>query len=252
MSIEKVIHYCWFGRKPKNAKVENCIASWKRICPDYKIVEWNEDNFDVNMIPFTREAYKCGRWSFVSDYARLWIIYNYGGIYLDTDIEMVKATDRLLEEQCFFGFEITQNVKYRINTGGGFGAVKHHPAVKRIMDYYADHHFLGEDGTEELIVCSETNTAALRDFGLKTDGSMQRLGDILILPVEYFAPINYYTREKNITENTVWIHHYAASWMTKKEKVFAFLLKKLGRKKFMNLVKIKHLFWPSARQKRDH
>lgn len=244
MSIEKVIHYCWFGRGPKNAKIRKCIESWKRVCPDYKIVEWNEDNFDVTMIPFTREAYECRRWSFVSDYARLWVIYHCGGIYLDTDIEMVKTPNRLLKEQCFFGFEKTQNVKYRINTGGGFGAVKHHPAVKKIMEYYTGRHFLREDGTEDLMVCSEINTMALRDYGLKDDGSLQRLGDILILPTEYFAPVNYYTREMNITKNTIWIHHYAASWMTKKEKVSAFLLKRLGRTWFMYIVKIKRFLLP--------
>lgn len=243
MAIDKVIHYCWFGRGPKSAKIEKCMESWKRVCPGFKVVEWNEDNFDVAMIPYTKQAYACKRWSFVADYARLWIIYHYGGVYLDTDIEMVKAPGKLLEEDCFFGFERTQNVKYRINTGGGFGAVRHHPAVKRMMDCYADRTFLKEDGTENLTVCPEINTKALLEFGLKTDGSRQRLGDILILPTEYFAPINYYTREKNITENTVWIHHYAASWMTKKERISVFLIRWMGRERFLRLVKIKKFIW---------
>ncbi len=130
--IPKVIHYCWFGGGEKSRLMKKCIKSWKKYCPDYEIIEWNEDNFDVNGIEFTKGAYNAKKWAFVTDYARLDIIYKHGGIYLDTDVELLKPLDELLKYKGFFGFEEMGMV----NTGVGFGAEKGNLLVKQMRDDY--------------------------------------------------------------------------------------------------------------------
>lgn len=136
--IPKVIHYCWFGKKPKPKDVLNCIKSWKKYLPDYEIKEWNEDNYDVYKCQYMADAYKENKWAFVSDYCRLDVVYNYGGVYFDTDVEVIKSFNSLLKENLFCGFEI-RDKKYmakrhidlseNISFGLGFGAVKKHPQI---------------------------------------------------------------------------------------------------------------------------
>ena len=130
--IPKIIHYCWFGRNSKPHSVLKCIKSWEKYLPDYKIIEWNEDNFPIEDNIYCKQAYECKKWAFATDYARLWIIYNYGGIYLDTDVEVVKSWDPLLKHDCFIG----RQPGYQVNTGSGFGAVKGHPLIKIMLDDY--------------------------------------------------------------------------------------------------------------------
>ena len=133
MSIPKVIHYCWFGGNPKSKLIENCINSWRKKCPDYEIIEWNESNFDINCCDYVKEAYEAKKWAFVSDFARLKIIYDNGGIYLDTDVELISSLEKFLEYDSYFGFEDSEH----INTGLGFGAVKHNPILEvMINDYF--------------------------------------------------------------------------------------------------------------------
>ena len=126
MSIPKILHYCWFGGAPKPKNIQNCIRSWKKYCPDYEIIEWNEQNFDVSQSLYPRQAYDARRWAFVADYARLKILYEQGGIYMDTDVELLRPLDDLLAYPAFFGFQHNNEVA----TGLGFGAEARSPVVK--------------------------------------------------------------------------------------------------------------------------
>lgn len=137
MSIPKTIHYCWFGGNPKSEIIERCIASWKAYCPDYEIIEWNERNFDVNCIPYVADAYAAKKWAFVSDYARLYVVHEHGGIYLDTDVLLHNRIDDLLQYDCWFAQE---DLLY-ISTGLGFGAQKGHPTLRAMMHTYENSEF---------------------------------------------------------------------------------------------------------------
>lgn len=212
MSIPRVIHYCWFGENPKDKAVLKCIRSWKRYCPGYEIVEWNEKNFNVNVIPYTAQAYEHGKWAFVSDYARLKVIYDYGGVYLDTDVELKKPLDTLLSCQGFLGLEKINSV-YQVNTGLGFGAVRGHPLIKKMLESYHNLSFLRPDGSMDLQPCSERNTRLLRQEGFDGTNRRQIVGEMHILPTEYLCPMDYVTGEINKTKRTVSIHHYQATWL---------------------------------------
>ena len=135
--IPKVIHYCWFGGNTKNEMVLKCMESWKKYCPDYKVVEWNEDNFDVNMCRFTKEAYESKKWAFVSDVARLHILYNYGGVYLDTDIELKENIDEWLQYDGWFAFQYDNTIA----TGLGCASIKKNKIVKLLLDDYKNRRF---------------------------------------------------------------------------------------------------------------
>jgi len=171
MSIPKVIHCCWFGGAPKGEKEKRCIESWKKFCPDYKIIEWNEENYDINNHPFVKRAYQKKKWAFVSDYARLDIIYRHGGVYLDTDVEIVKPIDELLSVQMFAGFEDIRVV----NFGLGFGAEKEHPYLKEMMKAYD--HLVFPDNDAELgkIACPIIQTDVLKRHGLVQNGKNQKI-----------------------------------------------------------------------------
>ncbi len=206
--IPKVIHYCWFGRNEKSRAVLRCIESWKRLCPDYEITEWNEDNFDIACIPFVKEAYEAGKWAFVTDYARLKIVYENGGIYLDTDVELIKPLDELLHLQAYAGF---QGEEY-VATGLGFGAEKGNAMIGELM---ADYHNISfSKNADDLIeiACPVVNTKVFKTHGLVADGKMQIVNGVTVFPREYFDPKDSETYELKVTENTVSIHHYDASW----------------------------------------
>ena len=148
--IPKIIHYCWFGGNPFPELAQKCIASWKKFCPDYEIKEWNESNYDVTKNQYMREAFENKQWAFVSDYARLDIIYENGGIYLDTDVELLKPLDDLLILTGFMGFE--ENKKL-CATGLGFGAVPKLPIIKEMRDDYDNIIFIKEDGSFDQTPC---------------------------------------------------------------------------------------------------
>ncbi len=205
--IPKKIHYCWFGRGEKPELARKCISSWKKHCPDYEIIEWNEDNFDINMNGYTRYCYDNQKWAFLSDYARLAIIYEHGGIYFDTDVEVVRSLGELLQHKAFAGFE---NNEY-IASGLGFGAEPQNSAIRLMLDEY-NPYLDGLHGTEG---CPILNTKALEKIGLIKNGSYQELLDITVCPKEYFNPYNDPTGDLNATNNTYSIHWYAKSWMSK-------------------------------------
>lgn len=222
--IPKIIHYCWFGRGEKSKLAKKCIASWKRYCPDYKIIEWNEDNFDVHSHPYTQYCYDNQKWAFLSDYVRLAVVAQNGGIYFDTDVEIVKPPDDLLQFDAFFGFENSKN----INTGEGFGAVANHLTVKAMLDKY---HELkaDESGNYPLVSCPQLNTQALMQFGLLLNGERQHIAEAEILPAECLNPYDDATGRLNITEQTYSIHWYSKSWMNKGTILRSKLTKPLHR-----------------------
>ena len=228
--IPKTIHYCWFGGQPLPNEFKKYIDSWKKYCPDYEIIEWNESNYDVNKCDFIREAYKQKKWAFVSDYARLDIIYNYGGIYLDTDVEVVKRLDGLLKNDAFMGFEKSGYVA----TGLGFGAKKGNMIIKENLLYYQNIHFTDEKINE--IACPIITTNILMNYGLvKNDNKTQKLDDILICSSDYFCPKDSKTGVISLTSNTYTIHHYSGTWLSEDD---------IKRNKFREnfLIKFKQMF----------
>ena len=211
--IPKIIHFCWFGGKPKPRLAEKCMKSWKRFCPDYAIKEWNETNYDISTAPlYVQQAYTAKKWAFVTDFVRLDVVYNHGGIYLDTDVELLKNIDSLLDNAAYFGFEDEK----LINTGLGFGAEKGAGILKELMDDYRDIPFIRADGSFDLTPCPKKNTKIFLRHGLRQDNSGQLLdGKIRILPTLFLCPVDDSTGIKKITAETLSIHHFAASWETR-------------------------------------
>lgn len=213
MSIPKIIHYCWVGGNPKPKSVLYCIESWKKCCPDYEIKEWNETNYDFTKNQYMKEAYDAKKWGFVPDYARLDIVYNYGGIYLDTDVEMVRSFDDLLDKESFFGFEDTGENTYFVACGLGFGASKNNQLIRKLRDYYDDISFLNEDGTLNLKPAPQHNTPIFAEYGVTLDNKLQTIEGNVFYPAEYFCPKIFKTGKLTLTKNTFSIHHFSASWM---------------------------------------
>lgn len=222
--IPKKIHYCWFGRNEKPKAVQKCISSWRKYCPDYEIIEWNEDNFDVQQNPYIKYCYDNKKWAFLSDLVRLLVVCEHGGIYFDTDVELVRNPDFLLEYDAFYGFETPQYIA----TGLGFGAEAHHPTVGSMIEQYRKLQ-PDENGNYPTVTCPQLNTKALLPFGLKLNGEKQLLDNVLILPVEYMNPYDDPKGVLNKTENTVSIHWYSKSWMSKKTILRSRLMKPVHR-----------------------
>ncbi|SEA72951.1 Glycosyltransferase sugar-binding region containing DXD motif-containing protein [Xylanibacter ruminicola] len=213
--IPKVIHYCWFGRNPLPVSAQKCIASWKKYLPDYEIKEWNEDNFDVNIIPYTKEAYEAKKYAFVSDYARFWILYHYGGVYFDTDVEVIKPMNAILDRGAFLGIEqgASLNGAPMVAPGLGMGAQKGQIFYKDMLDHYASLPFLLDDGTLNTATIVEYTTYKLYEMGMDNSLELQHVGDVWIYPADVFCPMDSTTGIVRITDNTVSIHHYDSSWM---------------------------------------
>lgn len=217
-NIPKIIHYCWVGGNPKPQSVLYCIESWKRCCPDYEIREWNETNYDFTKNEYMRQAYEAKKWGFVPDYARLDIVYEHGGIYLDTDVEMVRSFDHLLENECFFGFEDTGDGDYYVNCGHGFGAKPHHEAVKTARDLYEHLAFANADGSLNLLASPYYTTQSLRQLGLVQENRDQELPAVQVYASDVLCPKNFRTGKLHQTARTVSIHHFTASWVDEKIK----------------------------------
>lgn len=208
--IPKKIHYCWFGRGEKPKLAKKCIASWRKFCPDYEIIEWNEDNFNLDYNAYTRYCYDNRKWAFLSDFARLAIVVEHGGIYFDTDVELLKRPDALLKYEAFYGFENAKN----INTGLGFGAEAGHATILSMKERY-ESILPNADGVYPMIVCPVLNTEALLPFGLKLDGSCQTIAGAEILPIDWLNPYDDPTGRLHKTKNTISVHWYSKSWMGK-------------------------------------
>lgn len=233
--IPKIIHYCWVGKNPKPQAVLYCIESWKKFCPDYEIREWNESNYDFSKNLYMKQAYEAGKWGFVPDYARLDIIYQYGGIYLDTDVEIVKGFDALLDQAAFMGFENTGDGEFFVNCGHGFGAEAHNEVIRQVRDFYNHISFLNEDGTPNLLASPYFTTQSLRKIGLKQENRDQQLSGIMVYASDVLCPKNFRTGKVKMTSRTVSIHHFTASWVDeriKAEMLHQQKIQKLFGKKF--------------------
>ena len=210
--IPKVIHYCWFGRKTLPPLAIKCIESWKKFFPNFEIKEWNEDNFDVNSIVYTSQAYQVGKYAFVSDYARFKILYENGGLYFDTDVEIIKSFDDILEKGAFMGCEMKAPLA-GVNPGLGLGVEKENPVYKEILDFYTNLHFLNSDGSYNETTIVTYTTGILKKHGLKNFNGIQNIVGIFIYPHEYFNPLNDLTGKLNITSDTHSIHWFAKTWV---------------------------------------
>ena len=215
--INKKIHYCWFGRNPLPESALKCIASWRRYLPDYEIIEWNEDNFDVNSIPYTAQAYEAKKYAFVSDYARFKILYEQGGLYFDTDVEVIRPLDDIIFAGPFMGFEINpceERPFGAVNPGVGMCAEAGMKIYNTILDYYSHLNFIREDGSYNITdAVVNITTRELVKAGLKNTDGIQRVADITIYPADYFNPFDDLTGRLNKTKNTRTIHWFTKTWM---------------------------------------
>ena len=244
MSIPKVIHYCWFGKGKMPKLAQKCISSWQKYCPDYKIVCWSEENFDISQNKYAREAYDAGKWAFVSDYARLKVLYDEGGIYLDTDVELLKPLDSLINQNGYMGFDDTG----LIATGLGFACEKGNELVGALLADYEGISFVMSDGSYDLTPCPDRNTNTLIAKGMDTGCKDQIFMGIHMLPEDYLCPMKYTTGRKKITSNTYCIHHFSASWTSATSKRTTFIKRIIGVKLYEKLYgkflhKFKWLEW---------
>ena len=234
--IPKVIHYCWFGGKSLNALGQKCLASWKKYFPDYEIIQWNESNVDLkNSCQYVKEAYAEKKWAFVSDYVRFKILYEQGGVYFDTDVEVIRSFQKILEQGSFMGCEnVDLQHGVSVAPGLGFAVEPGNSFIAEILEDYEKSSFYKEDGSLNLYTIVERTTDLLRRHGLQETMEIQQVAGIKIYPAEYFCPINMNTGKLEITPNTCSIHRYAASWETPKNrfhgKVYHAIHQLLGEK----------------------
>ena len=227
--IPKVIHNCWFGRNPLPPLAQRCIESWQNLLPDYEIKEWNEDNFDVNSIPYTAEAYAVGKYAFVSDYARFWVLYKYGGLYFDTDVELIRPLDDVLARGPFMGFEIENKDRLAVAPGLGLAAEPGMPLYRDILTRFETMSFSREDGSLNSYTMIPLVTELLVSAGLKGDGTVEHIAGIDVYPPEWFNPFDDLTGRLRKTENTRSIHWFAKSWMEPEADWIVFVKRILRR-----------------------
>ena len=208
--IPKIIHYCWFGRGEMPKLMKKCIKSWKKFCPDYKVVLWNEDNFDVNSTVWTKEAYEAKKYAFVTDYVRLKVLYENGGIYMDADVEVTKPLEKFLVHEAFSGFESKTTAPTGI-----IASVKGQPVIKRWLDYYTNRHYL-VDGKPNMDPNVSFMTEDLKAHGLEMNNVTQNIDGMVIFSQSYFCPLSVVSVESNFSDNTHCIHHFTSTWRTKK------------------------------------
>lgn len=222
--IPKKIHYCWFGKSEMPISSKKCIESWKKYCPDYQIIEWNEENFNLEEYPYARFCYENKKWAFLSDFVRLVVVFKNGGLYFDTDVEVIKPFDDLLKYDAFYGFEDNNH----INTGEGFGSVKGHPIVRAMLEQYL---LLSpnSEGEFPITTCPSLNTNALLKYGLRLGGKRQNVLGAEILPVEYLNPYDDPTGRLKKTKNTYSIHWYSKSWLSKEIILRSKIMKPIHR-----------------------
>ncbi|MCH5229295.1 MAG: glycosyl transferase [Muribaculaceae bacterium] len=206
--IPKIIHYCWFGGNPLPKYARENIESWKKFFPDYEIKEWNENNFNIEIIPYTQESYKQKNYAFVSDFARYWVLYNFGGLYFDTDVEIIKSFNDIIQQGPFLGIEKGKSGIF-VNPGLGMGAVKGMNFFKLMIDFYSN---LDKKIEIKPYLVGKTTEFLIQSGFLRKD-EIQKVKDITIYPNDYFNPLDDYTGKITITPNTHSIHYYAKSWI---------------------------------------
>lgn len=225
MTIPKIIHYCWFGYKEKPQIVKKCIESWKNKLPEYEIIEWNETNFDIEKRLFTKEAYLAKNYAFVSDYVRVYALYHYGGIYLDTDTEIIKSLDQFLVEESFWGFEEKDFIATSL-----IGACAYNLLIKEFLEYYDSLSLYDEKGNLKKFTNVLVVTNIFKQKGIQMNGKYQKIEDIAaIYPQEFFSPYDYINCYSKATENSFAIHHFYKSWLPFSTRVKANIKKYLSR-----------------------
>lgn len=213
--IQKKIHYMWLGRKELPDNLKKCIESWKKYCPDYEIIEWNEDNYDLDKHPYMKDAYNAGAYGFVPDYARLDILYEHGGIYMDTDVELKKNLDPLLYQEAFCGVEKWQV----LNFGGCSGATKGNRTIKRFLDERKKIMFIDESGKENKLTCGFYDTKVAIDLGYELNGKTQSIEGMNIYASDYFHPYDYMSGSLNVTNNTYSVHWFNGGWLDEESRL---------------------------------
>lgn len=211
--IPKVIHYCWLSGEKYPELVQKCISSWKEKLPDYEIKLWDTNNFNVNICRYTKEAFQAKKYAFVSDYVRLYALYHDGGIYLDSDIEVLRSFDDLLDDKAFTGFENSHAIAAWI-----FGSEKGNPLFKEFLEYYVDRPFILADGTYDLTPNPVPITEICKQHGLMLNGKEQKIDCINIYPVDFFSPYSRVDGKLNITDNTYCVHYYNGEWIPERKK----------------------------------
>lgn len=213
--IPRKIHYMWLGGKPLPVNLLKCIDSWRKYCPDYEIIQWDEHNYDIGKNEYMRDAYEAGAYGFVPDYARLDILYQHGGIYLDTDIELIRNLDTLLYQEAFCGVEKWQV----LNFGGGSGAVEGHPMIGRFLEERKNIRFLDDMGNQNRNTCGFYDTKTVLKEGYLVNGKTQTINGMNIYAYDYFHPYDYASGHTNITDHTYSIHHFNGGWLDEKLKL---------------------------------
>lgn len=224
--IPKKIHYCWFGGNPIPEKNLAWMESWKRHCPDYEIIRWDESNYDISRNRYMQEAYQSKKWGFVSDCARIDIIYHEGGIYLDTDVELVKSLEDLRYQEAFMGVEAS----LKINLGLGFGSIPHFSLWKELLEMYEKTSFLNEDGTLNQTACPQLQHDVYVRNGFVCNGEWQTVGGASVYPVAVLSPKDLYTEETVMSPHAYSIHHYDASWFDRDMMLRNVSIRKLYKK----------------------
>lgn len=211
--IPKIIHYCWFGLNPIPELEQKCIDSWSKFFPDYEIKFWNENNFDVNKVPFVRQAYENKKFAFVSDYVRMYALYEFGGIYFDTDLEIIKNIDYMLVDEAFLGFENRTMI-----AAGAIGAVPKHQLFGKMLDYYNNNSFQDENGNIDTTTIVKLLSNFLNEMGFEQDNREQLIDGVHIYERDIFYPKKHKNNVFDVTERSVSIHYGSASWLTAREK----------------------------------
>ncbi len=224
--IPKIIHCCWFGGNPLPELAQKCIASWKKFLPDYEIKEWNEENYDIRKIPYIAQAYDAKKYAFVSDYARFDILYQQGGLYFDTDVEVIKPLDEILKRGAFAGVERAGSLA----AGLGLASPAASPVYKEILDSYKNSSFIKDDGSMDLTTVVTRVSDIFKKHGFTDKNEIQTVAGVTVYPTEYFCPKDYVSGKINITRNTHTIHWYDGSWLSPVDlKVNAYIQKTLSK-----------------------
>ena len=227
-TIPKIIHYCWFGGKPLPKSACKCIASWRKYFPDYKIHEWNEKNFDVNMIPYIHKAYECKKYAFVSDYVRFYVLFHHGGLYFDTDVEVIKPMNDVVARGAFMGIEQDAN-QVVVAPGLGMGAYAGMELYKYVIEYYDSLYFSDKEENQISGVVVKCTTDILRQFGFACENMLQQVADVWIYPNDWFNPLDDVTGRLTITDNTRSIHHYSKTWIGNYCPLRTWIMRRLHR-----------------------
>lgn len=238
--IPKIIHYCWFGGNPLPQDAIKCIESWKKLLPDYHIKEWNEQNFDISQMKYTEQAYRAKKYAFVTDYVRLYALYTDGGIYMDTDVEVLKPFDRFLHHTAFSGFESDGNVPT-----GMMAAEKGSQWAKELLDDYNSREFIRPDGSLDMTTNTTVITNYMVNKGLILNNKYQDFPSLVTMyPSEFFCPKDHGTGQIHLTDNSYCIHHFAGSWLSHKSvsyrlhKIKVSLISICGEAFVLNLIKL--------------